>query len=282
VFAFIRVEDREPRILEKFDGRSNGGHDDRESYRATMMALVKSRVVLAAALRPAKIEELKIIKSQKVPVGWLEANLLVEKTDSSEVIRIGLPGRDPELVTLVDSIVSSFMEEVLMSDRKAKEDRLDALRVQAGLFEERLRVKRRTMKELADAAGSTGLSHELAREWTATLIRERTRLRIDSMKNRARLSVLEAEAKLENPRSDKTSVTVADLKREIGTQEELGKLLDVETAKTSTGSIVVNLEDARDEIDEKYARRLRDQTTAAEIELNARPHVSLWDRAAIY
>jgi capsular exopolysaccharide synthesis family protein len=176
---------------------------DAGSYQRTQGALVKSRFVLTAALRPSKIAELSIVREQDDAIAWLQKALTVDFQLSNEIMRLQIQGDRPqELRDLLTSIVESYMEEVVMGDKKDRNERLDALRSQAVNFEDRLRTKRRTLKDLSDLTGSTSpFVVAMNQQYQLAQLNEKQRdlMQIEKEMNRARLEAISEDAKGSSP-----------------------------------------------------------------------------------
>jgi capsular exopolysaccharide synthesis family protein len=141
-----------PRVLfQTNEARSEAG-----AFRQTQMALLKSRLVLNAALRQPKAAETSLIRSHEEPVAWLEKELKVLAGASPEILSVSLSGDLPEeQKVLVDAVVNSYMQEIVNKEQIKRQARLDHLKTIAAQYDEQLRRKRRTMRDLAENVGST-------------------------------------------------------------------------------------------------------------------------------
>ena len=63
-------------------------------YQQTQMTLVKSRLVLNAALQDEKVAKCRMVREQLDPITWLQEALTVEFISGSEVMEISLSGDD--------------------------------------------------------------------------------------------------------------------------------------------------------------------------------------------
>jgi polysaccharide biosynthesis transport protein len=107
-------------------------HPDPPLERQTQVALIKSRLVLAAALRPPEINRLdtvqRLVDRQEDPVEWLEKSLEVNFPDGPEIIRIALSGDDGEDVRkLVDAVKDSYLRDVVNRSVLDRHERLRRL-----------------------------------------------------------------------------------------------------------------------------------------------------------
>ncbi len=127
---------------------------DFQAYQRTQAALVKSRFVLNAALRDPKIANLNSVRQQKDPVEWLESSIKTDFPASPELLRVSLPGDDPqELVVLLNAVIDAYMDEVAKNEDQFRLARLQKLKEISNRFEESLRQTRQTYKKLAETAG---------------------------------------------------------------------------------------------------------------------------------
>jgi capsular exopolysaccharide synthesis family protein len=150
--ARLQIAAQPPKVL--FQTVDNGG-SDYGGFQRTQRILVKSRLVLSAALRNPRVSECEMIRRQADPLRWLGDQLRVEFVEGSEVMEISLTGDDPEaLVRIVNAIKTSYMDEVVNVDarrRAARHEQLKKLReTYAGLLKE----KREIMRKLAETIGS--------------------------------------------------------------------------------------------------------------------------------
>lgn len=149
--ALIHIDSNVPRVL----FTTAEGRPDFASYQRTQMALVRSRLVLNAALRQSKVAELPIVKQQEDPAEWLAKELMLDYTLSPEILRVHLRGDQPEeLVTLVNAVVNAYLQEIVAKEQVRQQARIDRLKQIYGQYEENLRGRRKTLRELAESAGS--------------------------------------------------------------------------------------------------------------------------------
>lgn len=128
---------------------------DSGAFRQTQQALLKSRLVLNAALRQPKVAELSVVRAQEDPVAWLEKELKVMPAASPEILSVSLGGDQAQQVKiLVDAVVNAYMQEIVNKEQTKRQARLDHLKTIAGQYDEQLRRKRRTMRELVENVGT--------------------------------------------------------------------------------------------------------------------------------
>jgi capsular exopolysaccharide synthesis family protein len=150
--AQLYVASDQPRVL----FTTNESRSDAGAFRQTQIALLKSRLVLNAALRQAKIGELPLVRHQEDPVAWLEKELKATSGASPELLSVALNGDQPQqLKLLVDAVIGAYMQEIVNKEQIKRQARLDHLKTIAGQYDEQLRRKRRTMRELVENVGSS-------------------------------------------------------------------------------------------------------------------------------
>src|SRR5438094_6293485 len=158
------------------------------TYQKKQIALVKSRLVLATALRQPKVGELDVVRRQLEPVEWLENQLQADYSVAPEILRVALNGDKPEeLVILVDAITDAFLQEVVNKEHKRRLERLDQLKELYNSYDDNLRRKRQTLRDLAQSAGSAdsktlALKHRFAIEQLAMAEKELMDLQSQSRK----------------------------------------------------------------------------------------------------
>jgi capsular exopolysaccharide synthesis family protein len=132
-----------------------------EAYQSLQVHLIRSRMVLNAALRQPGVAQLSLF--QKVPdaIEWLEHEVRVDYP-SREILRITVAGEDlEELKTLVEAVKRAYMTEVVEKQTKDRQTRLEELRKILARYKEKLARDRRVKLDLAKKAAAPD-SHSLA------------------------------------------------------------------------------------------------------------------------
>lgn len=223
--AKIHISSEAPKIL----FTTAEGKPDFMSYQKTQMALVCSRFVLNAALRQPKVADLPIVKDQLDPAEWLIKELQLDYMLSPEILRVRLRGDQPEeLVTLVNAVVNAYMQEVVNKEQLLQQSRSDRLKQIYSQYEENLRSRRKTLRELAEAAGSSN-------EQTLSL---KQRLAVEQM-GMAQRELIQLQSELRK------------LQIEVGTQEQRLKRLD--SVEPSVAFVEEYLKN--DRVAQKYLKR---------------------------
>jgi hypothetical protein len=231
--ALLHVAAQPPTILfQTADQQRNDFH----SYQRTQVVWVRSKLVLNAALRKPKVASLATIAEQVEPVEWLEKELQVDYSYGPETLRIALSGDRPEeLAIIVNAVTDAYLEEVVTKEHRKRRARFEQLNEYYHKYDLALRDKRRTLKDLAEAAGS-GDAHTLA------------------LKHRFALAQLAmAEQKLLQLKFDIQQATV-----DLGVQEQKEKLLDDQTP----GPDVLDAALRQDRVVDQYLHRLADLDAA--------------------
>jgi capsular exopolysaccharide synthesis family protein len=130
------------------------------TYQRTQVVLIKSRLVLNAALRDPRVAELKVVQEQLDPVEWLEKLIQVEYLNGSEVMRISVTGDDMnQSLALVSGVTSAYLNEIVNKERIDRAQHLETLRTTLARYEEAMKNKRQTLRTLAEAVGSNNVEN---------------------------------------------------------------------------------------------------------------------------
>jgi capsular exopolysaccharide synthesis family protein len=158
--AFLEVDaDVRPLIFETADNPARGSSYG--LYQNTQKQLLVTPFVLNAALRDEEVAGLSVIQSKADPVAWLQEALKVEFPANGEIMQVSIETESPTAcVKLVNSVVSAYMNEVVVADRNERLQRLDSLERVYSDAEAKVRNKRAELKTLASAL-RTGDSESL-------------------------------------------------------------------------------------------------------------------------
>jgi hypothetical protein len=91
--ATLQIAAHPPRILfstTDHETSAGGGPEDYERYKLTQSRLVKSQLVLSAALQDAGVAQLASIKNLRDPVAWLERVVQVTHSKDNELLQISI------------------------------------------------------------------------------------------------------------------------------------------------------------------------------------------------
>jgi capsular exopolysaccharide synthesis family protein len=130
-----------------------GDQADFRTYQSTQLALIKSRLVLNAALRSTKVASLEIVNLQPEPLEWLEKEVKVGFTQSPEILQISMTGdRTEELKTIVDAITDAYLEEIVYKQHNERQKRYQKLKEIARRYEDKVKGIRKSMRALQEQA----------------------------------------------------------------------------------------------------------------------------------
>jgi capsular exopolysaccharide synthesis family protein len=204
-FALLRVASVEPRmVFPTADTRVDYG-----TYQKTQISLIKSPLVLNAALRQPAIAALPCVLEQLDPVTWLAKEVLVDYAGGSEVLRISLTGSIPdELAKLVNAIKDAYLQEVVNAESQQRLARIRELDKIYTESEEKTRSKRNLLRQLARTLGTSDsqaltLKQQMAVQHFGELRKEHTRVQFELM--RARVEALSQQARGEAPAGEKVA-----------------------------------------------------------------------------
>lgn len=136
--------------------QKNDGVGGFKVYKNTQKQLILSPKILASALASEEVRSLQTLKEVEDPLEWLVDNLKVSFPDDGEVLAIALPSySQKESKAIVDSIVQSYMDEVVYKEKREKDNRLETLKKSQT---EALRAVKDKRKEIRDRAETLGTS----------------------------------------------------------------------------------------------------------------------------
>jgi capsular exopolysaccharide synthesis family protein len=163
-----------------------GEHPDPPLERATQVELIKSQLVLNAALRDGtEASKLPLVKAEADILEWLRKKLTVEFL-GPEILRIALSYQDGEQArVMVDAIKDSYLTNVANKSSTTRAARLELLKSIAANQQKTLSRQRETVRELAKDSGVFDTERRV-------FIQETLR----SQMQQARTQLLKAEADL--------------------------------------------------------------------------------------
>jgi len=191
------------RIRDKSGMLSSGGRDNAEyeSYRKTQVQLIKSPFVLTSALRRPGVADLKTIREEDDPVGWLTRYIQVAAPMESEVLQVRLRGENAaDLAKIVNAVTSSYLDDIVDEERAERLGRRDALEKKYKENMSELRTRHETFDTLAAALGTRDSSQvvtqrSLLLDHLGTLRVQVSQMQRDIAAIDAELAVLDAKAK---------------------------------------------------------------------------------------
>ena len=150
--AKLRIASSQPRILYQSHARNSADTEvEYQRFVKTQMELMRSRFVMNAALQHDGISRLPLLKSQADPIDWLVKNVEVNRLGDSELVEVslpptGLPGK--EQATVINAVVSAYIDEVVNKDRRRMLQRHDTLKKLSKTYSEMLKTRRDTIRKL--------------------------------------------------------------------------------------------------------------------------------------
>ena len=145
------------RIRDKGGMLSSGGRDtsEYESYRKTQLQLLRSPVVLNAALRRPGVSSLKTVVEQDDPVRWLAETIEVAVPPGSEVMQLKLRAPLAEDASKVlNAVTACYLDDIVNKDRQERLSRRDLLEKKYKENQAELRSRREIFNELAKTLGT--------------------------------------------------------------------------------------------------------------------------------
>lgn len=128
---------------------------DFASFQRTQITMVKSRLVLRSALRDPRVADVAVVREAKDPVDWLEKHIVADYLIAPEIMRIALSGDNPdELTLLVEAVRDAYLTEIVNKEQNQHMARLEQLKKLSADYDETLRTKRNTLREMAEKMGS--------------------------------------------------------------------------------------------------------------------------------
>jgi capsular exopolysaccharide synthesis family protein len=157
--TLLYVDATQPSIL---PGLAQGGVS--ANYQRTQLALVKSRLVLNAALRRPKVAELDLVRRQPDPVEWLEKDIKADYGLAPDILRVTLTGSEPDgLTSILNAVREAYLQEIVEKEHGERREKLAKLKELYTTYDNILHDKRQVLHKLAqDPKIGSGQSQTLA------------------------------------------------------------------------------------------------------------------------
>lgn len=222
---------------------------DYERFKRTQAELVKTDVVLRAALVSDFSRQLPSVKRQTDPVTWLRDSLSITFPNDAELMCIALSGDDPEeLPLLVNAVVVAYLREVVDAERSARVERLSQLDKAYTQTEAELRDTMNVFRVLASGLGTGDeeprarrrhilLANHMEKQREVARFREEAhRIEIERDVQRRMLARIEAappdDAKIEEETAEpRAALPAAAVRRDLPAKEEETARLDARIAR---------------------------------------------------
>lgn len=241
-----------------------------EVFKATQAQLLRSPVVLMAALRKPGITALDIYKREAIdPIGWLRDDLSVGFPADAEIMQVSLTDKNgKEVMQVVQAVVESYLSEIVETERNQKARELTNLAEVLAAKEREIRAKRTALKQLAEELGTADgetlrMQLQFATQQLSMHRQLLNKVQIDARTLSAELQVAQTALK----RLDSAPVNameVEKLKSADWTSRELEKKLS---------ELVILLQQARGRSrtgDDPLVEQLTEQVNSIQTELNSR------------
>jgi polysaccharide biosynthesis transport protein len=195
--AWLRVRDKSG-MFGAGIGRDSAEY---EAYRKTQVQLIKSPLVLMAALRRSGVNSLQTLKGEEDKVGWLMRNVQVSAPMESEVLQVRLRGEDPrEITTIVNAVTNAYLTDVVNKEKAERLARRDMLEKKYKENMADIRSRLDTYHNLAKTLGTTdstevATQRALLLDHLGTLRAQQTQLQRDIAIVDAELAVMDAKAR---------------------------------------------------------------------------------------
>ncbi|MBN1588202.1 MAG: hypothetical protein JW888_01670 [Pirellulales bacterium] len=258
--AMIQISMRPPSLL------GTGQHEDSieeyKIFRATQAQLIKSPMVLMAALRKPEIAELSIYQREEAdPVAWLQDSLEVSFPVDSEIMRVTLAdGNTEEAAKMVQAVVDAYLDDVVENERKEKHRTLAELDRLLADKEQDIRHRRSTLKRLGDELGTTDpetlrVQTQYALQQLNLYQQELLAAKRDLRKHKAERAVMQAALARMAPgdvvteKSDAATAPRSQLERAAGEISALTGRLRQTVAKLTTAEVTQGMQNDLAEIE---------------------------------
>jgi len=195
--AWLRVRDKSG-MFGAGIGRDSAEY---EGYRKTQVQLIKSPLVLMAALRRSGVNALQTLKGEEDKVGWLMRNVQVSAPMESEVLQIRMRGEDPrEITAIVNAVTNAYLNDVVNKEKAERLARRDMLEKKYKENMADIRSRLDTYHNLARTLGTTdsaevATQRALLLDHLSTLRAQQTQLQRDIAMLDAELAVMDAKSR---------------------------------------------------------------------------------------
>jgi capsular exopolysaccharide synthesis family protein len=229
--ASLRVIAQVPKVL-FHTVETEEGNGDYRRYQTTQQTLVKSQMVLEAALAldDHKITKFRMVRERIDPIAWLKEELKVEFAPGSEIMEISLSGEDAvEVAGIVNAVKQAYMEEVVNVDVKRRTDRLAMLKTISDKYKELLNDKGKARKELAknlgaDDRNALSLRHQFAEEYLDKVRSEHYDALAQKRRAEAELNAIRSR---ETPAVATASLSEEEIDRFVAADPEVKEIADM-------------------------------------------------------
>ncbi|GAC1463411.1 MAG: hypothetical protein NVSMB9_00880 [Isosphaeraceae bacterium] len=193
--ALIEVKTQRPILLTE----THHEKPDYKVFQSTQLALVRSRLVLAAALKRPEVATLKSVRAQADPVDWLEEQIVAEFLTGSELLRLSMSGNHSgDTAIVVNAVAEAYLDEILSKDHHEQLAAAAKLKSLQDEYNEKLTRHRASLRKLAESVGSDdkqtlALKQQFALQQLAQEKAEHQKVQLELKRSSAELSILRAD-----------------------------------------------------------------------------------------
>jgi hypothetical protein len=290
--ATLLVSAPAPKVLHGVGERE----PDPKTFRQTQAALIKSRLVLAAAVQDPEIAKLELLKGQADPVEWLARRLEVAPIDDSELIRVSIRAQRAEGAKVVNAVVHAYLRVVVETEHERLVTRQKQLQEIHAKFQESLMRKRETLRNAVES-GSQATDDRDPESHRQMLMRELGESRMDL--RRTRLQRVAVESRLKYRQALEKDPDAARSKARLELQEELDvlrkqeqtlgeeqaglardiKALERERQSAKRGVLDASLLQSEIDVADTAFKRIAEEIEALNVEMAGPPRIRVIDLA---
>jgi succinoglycan biosynthesis transport protein ExoP len=129
--------------------------NDFANFQRTQLTVVKSQLVLNAALRNPHVLALEIVHEQAAPMEWLMQELEVDFSMGPEVLKIAMKGEDGDaLKVLVNAVMHAYLTEFINHQEVKRAERLEQLKTLRTKHEKVVHDKRAIVEAFTPKLGT--------------------------------------------------------------------------------------------------------------------------------
>lgn len=152
--VLFRIAPTQPRVIFETTDLVDDSRGEFKRYQDTQEVLVKSTMVLTAALRAREVATLALIRTSDDPREYLEKRLTVEF--EGMILKIMMSSEDPKAsATIANAVATAYLNEIVNVEQKQRIDRQEMLKRSYSEYQERLKYRRQSQRALAESTGSS-------------------------------------------------------------------------------------------------------------------------------
>jgi succinoglycan biosynthesis transport protein ExoP len=154
--ALVRISPNQHKLIgDTADTQGMLSRADFKSYKNTQKQLLLSPGLLNNALKKEGVQDLPVIQAAVDPVMWIQKELEITFPDDAEIMQISLALGDPKAAQkVVDAIVSTYYDEVVVHEQNQRLSRVDSLERVQTEQENKARAKRAELRNLVEQLGT--------------------------------------------------------------------------------------------------------------------------------